>query len=273
MDDTRADRLNALAATQANLDLIIGLATSPGLAPLLVPQGRPRLTFSAEGISHELFDVTEPSRVAAIGQVVDEGVVAIADGHHRYTTALNYAGDQGGRPGGWDRIMAFLVPAERSGLEVGAIHRLVTRVELPIDRLADAFEVDGVPAADPPVTPGELVLVPGADHAVGPLRLVARPETVAHLPEPWRRASAAVAREALWPLLGAAEGEALYHADRRRLLAQLLDYPAGAVVLTAPIDGRLIAEATDRGLRFPQKSTFFHPKPASGLVIRLLERS
>ncbi len=135
-------------------------------------------------------------------------------------------------------------------------------------RLADTFDLaDGPPV--PPSHPGVVVLVPGRSHPHGPLQLRARREKLATLPEPWREASPAVARELLYPLLGVGEEDARYSSDADAALAGL--HPEGAAALMSPVSEHAIRAATEAGLRFPQKSTFFMPKPRSGLVIRCFE--
>ncbi len=267
MPGTRADRLTVMRATRANLDLIVGLTPAEGFVELLQPQGPARLTFQADGVRHALYDVTDPVTVRAVSTAVGSAPVAIADGHHRYTTALAYRREQGGR-GPWDSIMAFLAPAEGSGLTIGPTHRVFPKVTIDPARLADTFDLaDGPPV--PPSDPGVVVLVPGRSHPHGPLQLRARREKLATLPEPWREASPAVARELLYPLLGVGEEDARYSSDADAALADL--HPEGAAALMAPVSEHAIRAATEAGLRFPQKSTFFMPKPRSGLVIRCFE--
>jgi len=269
MPKTKADRLAVLTSTRANLDLIIGLTPAAAFAEHLSIADPPRLAFEVEGVHHALVDITDPDRIAAISSAVDSQPVAIADGHHRYTTALQYRdGHQG--PGPWDSIMALLVPAEGSGLTIGPTHRVFPSVTFDPARLENAFEL--APAGpQPPDPPGTIILVPGRAHRANPLGLVARPTSLEALPGPWRQASPAVARELLYPLLDVDESEAAYFADPEEARAALQSRPEGAVAMMATVPEDVISAATATGLRFPQKSTFFMPKPRSGLVVRCFE--
>lgn len=269
MPKTTADRLTLMQATRANLDLIIGLSPAADLPALLVPQGPPRLSFESDGTRHALFDITEPEAVQAISASVGSAHVAIADGHHRYTTALEYLRECGGQRG-CDAIMAFVAQAEGSGLTIGPTHRVFPRATVDFDRLAQDFVVSETKFAAP-TDPGAIVLAAGVSHRVVPVLLTPRGETLSRLPEPWREASAAVGREVLYPLLGVREEEAAYVADPQQAADTLTAAPEGAAALMAPLSEHAIRLATETGLRFPQKSTYFFPKPRSGLVMRCFD--
>lgn len=266
MPKTKADRLAVLTATGANLDLIIALTSSPDFARLLEAPGPVRLSFEVEGVHHSLFDIVDPDSIATISAVVGSHPVAIADGHHRYATGLEYQAAQSGT-GPWDSIMAFLVPAQGSGLTIGPTHRVFPQAAVQPSRLTDRFEIEPS-AATAPLEPGSIVLVPGAGHHQGPVRLTPRPARLSQLPGPWQQASPAVARELLYELLDVTESDASYFADPQQALAAGAAHSEGAVALMATVSEEAISAATEAGLRFPQKSTFFVPKPRSGLVVR-----
>ncbi len=266
MPKTRSDRLALLRATQANLDPIVVLSPAVGLGNLMAPAGPARLDFSAGGARHRLYDLTDPDRIASITAAVGGQPVVIADGHHRYLTALNHQAEQSG-PGPWDAIMAFVAPAVGSGLRIASAHRFFAEIPGGLAPLNGSFAQE--PAEPrPPSEPGELVVVPGPAHRGEPVRLRAAPDALATLPAPFRRASAAVARELLYPLLGVEEADATYHPDAAELVGRLADHPRGVAVLTSPVDEQAVADAIAEGVVFPQKTTYFVPKPRAGLVIR-----
>ncbi len=266
MPKTRSDRLALLTATGANLDPIVVLSPADGLAAAMAPSGPPRLDFAAGGARHRLYDLTDPGRVAAVSAAVGGQPVVIADGHHRYLTALNHQAERSG-PGPWDAIMAFVAPAVGSGLRIASAHRFFADLPGGLAPLNGSFGQEPAEAR-PPTEPGDLVVVPGPAHGGDPVRLRAAPTALASLPAPFRRASAAVARELLYPLLGVDEADATYHPDAAELVARLADHPRGAAVLTSPVDEQAVADAIAEGVVFPQKTTYFVPKPRAGLVIR-----
>jgi uncharacterized protein (DUF1015 family) len=263
----RADRTAVLTATEANLDLIVALSASPDLGDLLAPTGAPRLDFTVEEVRHRLTDITDLERIEAISSAVAGHAVSIADGHHRYTTALAYREmrEAKGEIGSWDGIMAMVAPAEGSGLRVAPYHRLFASGVLDESALTDSFEVLPTEPAEP-TEPGTLVTVSRERS----LFLRPRADRLASLPGPWREAGAAVAREILYPALGLAEDAAEYTPDWERAVAAAQS-GGGIAVLTAPVSEHAIADASDAGLRFPQKTTFFTPKPRAGLVARVFD--
>ncbi|MGH8936946.1 MAG: DUF1015 family protein [Acidimicrobiia bacterium] len=264
MEHARADRLSVLRATRANLDPIVALTPVEGLEPLLEPEGPPRIAFRAEGVHHRLYDLGRAVSTT-LAEAVSSRPLAIADGHHRYATALRYRREREAEDGTgpWSAILTFVSPARRGGLSVGAIHRVFERGQVDRAILEKAFVVSRH-RPEPPEEPGHVVLV----SRDGALLLRPTPDALEELPRPWRQAGSAVARELLYPLMGLDESQASYVPDPRSAVES--SAPGGLAVLTSPIPARAISQAIEEGLRFPQKSTFFYPKPRAGLVMRLL---
>jgi uncharacterized protein (DUF1015 family) len=263
----RADRMAVLTATEANVDLIVALSASPDLGDLLSPIEEPRLDFEVDGVRHRLADVTDPDLVAAISAAVAGHPISIADGHHRYTTALAYRERRAteGMEGAETGIMALVAPAEGSGLRVAPYHRIFGSVGFDPAQLAEVFEINRIEPAEPD-EPGTLVVVSAGQS----LSLRARRDRLEALPRPWQQASTAVAREILYPTIGVEEGAAEYTPDWERAVAEA-QAGEGLAVLMAPVSEEAISAATTAGLRFPQKSTFFTPKPRAGLVMRVFD--
>lgn len=212
-------------------------------------------------------DVTDPDLVAAISAAVADHPISIADGHHRYTTALAYRERRAedAVEGPEAAIMALVAPAEGSGLRVAPYHRIFGRVGFDPAQLTEAFEINRVEPAEPD-EPGTLVVVSAGQS----LFLRARRDRLDALPRPWQQASTAVAREILYPVIGVEEGVAEYTPDWERAVAEARARE-GLAVLMAPVSEEAISAASTAGLRFPQKSTFFTPKPRAGLVMRVFD--
>lgn len=260
--EAAADRLAHLAATRANLDVIMALSDAPGLtAALGAPTPAPLRQVVIDGVRHQLAPLPE-EHTAAITRLLDSAPVTIADGHHRYATSLarHRQGDAEAA-----RILAFVAPADRS-LGVEPIHRLAPKARLQRERLATRFRLAPADPA-PPTTPGRLVLVAAGEADA--VELEPLPEVVAELPPPLRQVSTAVARAALWDLLGVEERSLRFDPHPQRLLDELSGRSDAVVVLMAPVPSSVVAEAARAGLRLPQKSTHFSPKPLAGLVMRV----
>lgn len=258
MAHTGVDRLELLRATRSNLDLIIALSPAPGLPALLEPEGSPRFAFEADGVRHALYDLER--QVPAIAEAVDTHPLAIADGHHRFTAALEYQASHEGR-GGWDAIMAFVAPAQGSGLQIHPIHRFFPI--LRVEEIGDIFDVETAPPS-PPTVPGSITMVTAGESKL----LIPKAGPIQALPPSWRSASTAVARELLYPRCGVGEEDAVFHPDPERLIAELAGAPDGAVLLMAAVPEEAVSDAAEQRLRFPRKTTLFVPKPRAGLVLR-----
>src|SRR5689334_21122745 len=93
----KADRLNLLRATRAHFGQLFMLYSDPGgeIEGLLVPQGDPDLDTQDEyGVSHRLWRIADARVIEAVREKMHDKNLVIADGHHRYETALNYRNEQ-----------------------------------------------------------------------------------------------------------------------------------------------------------------------------------
>ncbi len=256
--------VTSLAASQMNIDPIIGLSGSRDLSPLLQRSGRVRRRIvDGDGWVHTISEIVDAEQIRAISLVVAERPVSLADGHHRYHAALAFAARQGasaGDPAG--SILAFISTSDAHGLGIHPFHRLLPVLEtIDIQSLRQDFVVTlGQPA--PPRYPGSIVLLTGDDT----WDLAPHPTHLMAMPSPWRRASSAVAQTLLYPHLGVTEADCTYTTS----IETALNHADGGApaLLMAPLDGSTIAEAGRLGLRFPQKTTFFAPKPRAGVVLR-----
>lgn len=270
----KTDRLALLDATRCNLSPIWCLSLASGLADLCEPAGAPlaRCT-DGTGTHHRLWAVTAPAAIAAIGQVVASAPVVIADGHHRYETALalrHRRRQAGAGPGGHDLIMALVVELTESELAVRAIHRLLTGLPDGTDVLSA-----WAPLFDPePVVPDQTPLLAQLEPA-GVLGLALddgtswllrpRPDAFpANLPD-LDAARVAHARHLL------PAHDVTYHHDPGTALAGA-SARGSAAVLLRPATVAQIAAIADGRQSMPAKTTYFHPKPRTGMVFRSIDR-
>ena len=274
----KADRLALLRATGANLSAIFGLYAAPGAslatwlgpvtdAPPIVDIVRP------DGDADRLWRVTDPAAITRLMAGIQSQTVFIADGHHRYETALAYWKERG-RPAEASSVLAFLANMDQDGLVILPTHRLVRGpLALAADalarRLAERFVVE-------PLPPGR-ARVAGEIDCVLPdrrLRLRARPnvgELLAQVPAAVRGLDLSVLHGAiLEPLLGVRPDQlAFTHDDDEALAAVAGGQAAAAFLLNAPSLAEVRAVCL-AGELMPEKSTYFYPKLLSGLVIDLV---
>ncbi|MHB1720821.1 MAG: DUF1015 family protein [Acidimicrobiales bacterium] len=272
----RSDRLDLLRATRANLSPIWGLSLARGLAKTYEPSGPPTASATDDsGVVHELWVITDPARIEAIAGNVAGAQLVIADGHHRYETALSYQAErrqQPGvhtQPGGYDKVMAFVVELTGDELTVGPIHRTLSGIPEDID-VVEAFgrwfdtvhagkaDEQGIAAAAS--TPA-LALI-----ARGDLWLLT-PRDEAYQAAGSDLDSSLVAL-AVNDIPGAVSAHHHHWSDAGAALAT---EDVQAAVLLRPVTVEQIAGWAHQRRRMPPKSTYFNPKPRTGMVFRYLE--
>jgi uncharacterized protein (DUF1015 family) len=280
----KQDRLRLLQTTGADIGLLFMLTSDPHgrLRVATTGTGTPLVEArDLRGELHRLWRITDPAAIAQVRALMEPATVIIADGHHRYETAVEYAARH---PAAADKLMAFFT-LEAPGLTILANHRLVHGVHgFSLDRLAHEarrwFEVSSLadPAAFRP-TARRIGVVTARDARV----LTLRDEAAASIAWPagtsaaWRRLAVSILHEGLLrPLLGiedatleagthvdytADQDEAIGAARARRYQAAFLIAPTTPAELEAVVRG---------GELLPQKSTHFYPKLLDGLVFHTL---
>lgn len=267
----KTDRLDLLRSCRANLSAIWGLSLRTGLTALLPVEDTPWADIvDEEGVRHTIWVVDDPKACAAIAAAVAEQPIVVADGHHRYETSLAYQGERiaaDGVAGAAAATMAYVVELVDDELTVQAIHRLITGLPADIDlprALATWFEPLGPPPSDQPITAtmvdtGCLTLV----QADGEVLLRPRPEAL--------RESRDLDSSRLDVALAALPGHTVtYQHGVAQVRAAVSDGTAQAGVLLRPATVRQIENTAHGGERMPPKTTFFAPKPKTGLVFRSL---
>ncbi|RMG97292.1 MAG: DUF1015 domain-containing protein [Deltaproteobacteria bacterium] len=297
----RADRLELMRAADAHLELVFGLFPDPQRAweQAVGDLGQPVLDAELDGVRHVLYRVADPAAISALAEVLEPKKVYIADGHHRYTTMVEYAKElrARGRPGA-DFGMIYLSNLDDPGLVVLPTHRLVHDVpsfdaEALVDRLRAHFDVEQVAL---PASVGQLrerlaeagrqgtafaLSVPGsgtawvlstrADFDPAKTRLAALPEALRHLDVVLLHEL--VLEEGLGITKDAQERKLniYYEKSSERALeeARVPGTHHTGVQLVCFMNATPVGDVVavcDSGEVMPQKSTFFHPKIPTGLV-------
>ncbi len=280
----KEDRYRLLRATRANFSPIFMMFSDPEARftpPLLDAISHPAaLRYTDDsGVAHRVWRVAEPALVSAFRDLLAGTRAYIADGHHRYATALRYR-DETGPDGAWS--FGYFTPMEAPGLVVLPYHRILSEgpsLAEARSRLVRHFDLQAAPD------------VPAAAAAVAGSR---RPHAFA-LAEPGGGALVAESREDTEALLPGDASPSLRALDtyflHRAVLGPLLDVPDSAVryvhslaeaeeavaqkscrlaVLLRATPVKQIVDVSEAGESMPTKSTFFHPKLPSGLVIHPL---
>ena len=273
----KTDRLDLLRATRANLSPIWGLSMATGVTATFDPTDDEPVAdaYDDDGVRHQLWVLSEVDAIAAIGAAVGAAPVVLADGHHRYETARAYQAERraanGGQAGPYDLVMALVVELAEEQLSVGAIHRTVSGLPEGFDlvgALSESFDVVRAGAADARTL--------GALQDSGSLALVTGGEAYLLLPRHGLYEEAGNDLDSSLVALVLArlpEHEVTHRHSVDEAMEALRTGGGQAALLLRPVTVKQIDEWANERRRMPPKTTYFSPKPRTGMVFRSLDIS
>jgi len=280
----KEERLRLMNATKVQLSPVFGLYPDPAGAAwsAAAVSGDPGAVITDDdGTVHRLWTISDPARLAAIEDALKGRWILIADGHHRYETALAYRDERraedgnGGDERAYDSVLMGLTSLHDDGLVVLPTHRVLKQwpegaeTRLTVTTLGDDLDVlqaalDAAPADQ--VAAG-LVL---SDRTM----LLTTPRTGASAAT--RLDLAVLERDLLVPALGgdqahlAHEGLLTYTKDARDAWDTVRAGKAKAALIVRPIPTDQVTAVADEGGVMPQKSTYFFPKLLTGVAFQPL---
>ncbi|MCX6023839.1 MAG: DUF1015 domain-containing protein [Chloroflexi bacterium] len=303
----KVDRLNLMRAVSANTSPIYSLYPDGDgqLSRLLdTAETSPPAVEAPEwkGAGFKLWVISDPATVSGIQNALVESPLYIADGHHRYETALAYqreqrAADPAPTPDApYNSVMMSLTAAEDPGLRILPLHRLVrglnpeTRDGL-LARLSEIYDVKMMSLPAPQDIEDMLAEEGGSSPAFALAGLppdqlaLLTPRDVSALrsavmPDDWSDGLrgldvALLHRSILTPLLDRGPLEAdlgllAFSHDTAETLHFVASGEYQIAFLVNPTRPDQVMAVADAQEKMPQKSTFFYPKLPTGLVLRLL---
>ncbi len=301
----KADRLDLLRATRAHFGQIFMLYSGAGKVDALLDSATARdvdIEVTDEyGVVHRLWKISNPSVIASVqGQMQDRKLI-IADGHHRYETALAYRNERRadadtgtGLPFPYDSAMMTFVDMSRPGLVILPTHRLVfglpsfsaAQFQAEARKFFDLEEVDaGIDAARAiailqqaghagtallAVTAGSAFLLhtpnPMGAHFFGKLSLRQQALDVVQLHKCLLEGVLNISEEAIRN-----QENVSYCREAADALMQVRSEKAQVAFLMNPVRMGQVRDIAFAGEVLPQKSTDFYPKLLSGLTIYALD--
>lgn len=295
----KADRLQLMRATQANFSSIFGLFADTGkvidqlLADFSKDQPADVDITDEAGEIHKIWVIKDNAVIDQIVSFMKDKKIYIADGHHRYETALEYAKimkEQG--VSGYDYVLTTLVNMYDEGLVVMPTHRLVGHMNsfkmAPfLKQLETLFKLERYKSKEPLAAFVEELAVRGKNsHVFGMynskdlyiLTLKDATAAFAQLPadksSAWKNLDVAILDNLiLGNLLQIGEQERrnqeylTYTRDEAWLIEQIdrKHYQLGFILNATGVDDIVaVADAQDK---MPQKSTYFYPKLITGLIV------
>lgn len=279
----KEDRLALMKATRCNLSPIFGLYRDPHNAvgqEFSTTASRPPTAHgSLDGVENLLWVVDDAELIRRVAMILADRKVYIADGHHRYGTALMYREHVTSRGASrWSNdhpanyVMFVLASMDDPGCLILPYHRVLLHVDLAA--VTDAWR-EGAAACD--ADGADIRLVDGSTGKEQCLKFTDRAKLASLEPNevpPWRDLDAAyLHRYLLKELLTArlrAEPKIAYVKSEEDARRTAREENGVALLLNATPMAHLRA-VSDAGGLMPQKSTYFHPKLATGMVINPLE--
>ena len=297
----KADRLNVLKATQSHFGQIFMLYSDPaGDVDSALQQSRPPDVEVRDeyDVTHRMWKVSDPATIAKVQAAMDDKKLIIADGHHRYETALNYRNEMRQRGGGnanapYERLMMTFVNMDSPGLVVLPTHRVVFGLEgfdvaAMNAKLSKYFDVEDLGSATDVNSAMDLLREAGkqgsallAVTAQGSYLLRSRPKqdspALAGQSERQRELDVVQLHKlVLEEALGMSEEDIrnqkhLKYVREAKEAVEEVGKGANVAFLMNPVRMQQVRDIAFGGEVLPQKSTDFFPKLLSGLTIYSLE--
>jgi uncharacterized protein (DUF1015 family) len=298
----KADRLDLLRATNSHFGQIFMLYSDPAdeVLAALRQAGSPTVEVKDEyKVTHRLWKVSDPAVIEAVQQKMGDKKLIIADGHHRYETALNYRNEQREKSANsdanapYERVMMTFVNMDSPGLLVLPTHRVVFGLKNfnagdMVRKLEQYFEVEEIGPAATIETIVQTLRDKGKDRtallaisSTGGYFLRAKAEQQSDALAGFSGKQRALDVVQLHKLvleetLGMSE-EDIRNQTHLKYLRDIKDafneVRAGANVafIMNPVRMDQVRDVAFAGEVLPQKSTDFYPKLLTGLTIYSLE--
>jgi uncharacterized protein (DUF1015 family) len=302
----KADRLSLTRAVIANLSPVFALYDDPqsSVGPIIASAlaQPPRLSITGEdGNHHAIWSLDDDRRFAQLAEVFDASTLYIADGHHRYETALNFRDYQRQRhpdappDAAFNYVLMLLVDVRDPGLTILPTHRILHDLDRfdASELLRRLSERHSVVRRDSQAALLAAMQEPTPTHRIG-LALAQIPSPLAgegrgggyftvdihrpDAPDPVSRLDVSVLHEeilqrelSLTPAELEQERYLTYSRDVDVVLKRVETGAAQAAFLLRPPAVRDVVDVARAGQVMPQKSTYFFPKPASGIVFNPLD--
>ncbi len=290
----KEDRFRLLEATRTHLEAIFGLyEPTPSLqealsSALWEPIAHLEGAELPEGHLHRLERLTDAVAVARIEQAFQPCRVWIADGHHRYETALRFGQQYGSELSAERFLPILLVPIDDPGLVILPTHRILLQPLLGTPaEWRERIEPDfGIEPASPDTLAEQVFASRG--EAVGLFTLdgawLIRQRSAQNPPAPFTwgegggegefkqdmplyHLDAWWLHERLLPALGVPNTEIRYTRSAQEAIEAVLQGEGAAAFLLNPPQITTLQQVALTGGRMPHKSTYFYPKVLSGLII------
>lgn len=218
------------------------------------------------GVSRRFWPVSDPQIIEQLQETLRKSPVLIADGHHRYETALKFR-----ELTGHTYVQGYFTNLDAPGFGIRAIHRLISLDRSLESDLRRSFSIEDWSEKVTPDAltawkqnhPNQLGLLYVTNRSV---KLLSRPVDSAISSEVFALQHLIFEKLLGWDLQKISKGTIHFEHETEAFLKTLSSLEKGIGFFLPPTDLKLVLKLARAGERMPQKSTFFFPKLASGLV-------
>lgn len=310
---TTTDRLNLMEACKTNFSPIFSLFADPPneiselLRTAIQPLPPDQDFEDLQGFHHRLWRITDPKIQREIGQRLADRPVYIADGHHRYGTALAYRNKIKAQNPALDSddpcnfVMMYLTSMHDPGLNVRPVHRVVRQIDKGalegfLDKARIHFDVKTLDldalgrkkientTLGQVMTGTNSIVIGAAMRDDNRLHILQAKEGVADrvfsqdMPEPLKKLDVTVVTKLVVEGVLGLNGTALddersirYVSTVAEALHAVYEEKCPIALIINPTRLDQLQEVSDAGLIMPRKSTYFYPKVMTGLVINKID--
>jgi uncharacterized protein (DUF1015 family) len=278
----KADRLRLFKAVKANTSPIFGLyndtaKTSVKLIQKIARTKPVSVAKDKDGVTHKVWKLSDPKQTGVLVNLMKKNDIFIADGHHRYETGWNYSQEMKKKDKKWSAdknynyILSFLCPIEDPGLVVWPTHRVV---EAPSDfeeKIQRYFNVMPASAFKKLAGKTPQPLLVYRDGTTRTLVIKNAKELQKAMPgkvKAYQELAVSILHSILLSCVSPDKITYVKKDDEALKLAKASKRLA-VIVPSTPI--KSIKEIALGGQTMPQKSTYFYPKVATGIVIHTLK--
>jgi uncharacterized protein (DUF1015 family) len=296
----KEDRLRLLTAIKTNTSSIFGLylGKHPELARARndAASRDPIIRVRDDGgILNEVFAIEDAGEIRKIQDALADDTILIADGHHRYETALNYrrarrAEGNPSTPEPYDFTLMTIVASDDPGLVILPTHRVVTTLDVSAlsefkTRAQNAFDVTGIANADAlrawlgkrDRNALAVALKGGGFYGLTLRDRAAMDAALPDIPREVRELDVSILHALVFDRIFGLKADAIrkggnieYTIDAPRALASVADGRADGAFLMNPPSIDDVERVSLAGATMPEKSTYFFPKLLTGLVLNPL---
>ena len=310
------DRLQLMRSTHANLSPIFVIYNDPknDATKLIAEKMKEKPWEEAtddDGVIHRLWVVQKKEFVTKMRELLKERELFIADGHHRYETALMFRDEMREEYGKkdekqpYDYMMMYLTNAEQDGLVILPTHRALSRqfvqgvdLKAVLEEIREAFDVtEDKVDIDKPGPAGKKILqnvqklgeqrtsfamvLPTGKVYYLKLKKKADPTEFIDddsVPDEVKALDVSVLHHFIInqicignPEYELEDDECWYVRDVSRVFELLKTKKAGMAFIMNATPMEQVIDIVSAGIKMPHKSTYFHPKIITGLVIRNID--